>query len=186
MAGTAEVAADVVEEVTDRAEAGRDAEVGRDAAESRALEAARTRLARGQSALLRALVAGATDPPAFDPHGFDVLGFDPDALAATRRVLLAKRRDNVARRWPILAADPAFTARFLSWADGRPPAGSWADGLAYGRAHRDTLSEAARVDLLRARCTRRRLAVLVDRAAVGTLIALRAPGLGVVILRAPR
>ncbi|MCK9894957.1 hypothetical protein [Frankia sp. AgB32] len=140
------------------------------------LDVVRARLAVGQSALLTALVAGVADPP----------GFDPTALDATRQVLLAKRRDSVARHWPALAAEPGFAARFLSWAAGRPPAGARADGLAFGRAHRDILSEDTRVELLRARCAQHRLTVLVDRAAGGTLIALRAPALGVVILRAAR
>ncbi|WP_261556064.1 DUF692 domain-containing protein [Frankia tisae] len=39
--------------------------------------------------------------------------------------------------------------------------------VAFGRAHRDGLSEDARVELLRARCARRCLVVLVDRAAGG-------------------
>ncbi|MCK9921680.1 hypothetical protein MXD61_07215 [Frankia sp. AgPm24] len=140
------------------------------------LDAVRARLAAGQSALLAALVAGGADPE----------GFDQEALEATRQALLDKRRAGVARRWPALAAEPEFNARFLSWATGRPPAGAHADGLAFGDAHRDELSEDARVELLRARCARRRLAVLADRTARGALLALRAPGLGVVILRTSR
>lgn len=140
------------------------------------LEPVRARLAAGQSALLAALVAGGADPE----------GFDQDALAATRYALLDKRRARVAHRWPTLAAEPEFTARFLSWAAGRPPAGAHADGLGFGDAYRDELSEDARVELLRARCARRRLAVLADRTANGALLALRAPGLGIVILRTPR
>ncbi len=138
-------------------------------------DAARARLAAGQIALVTALVAGGAEPA----------GFDPGALEATRRVLVDKRRAGVARRWPTLAAEPEFGARFRSWAAGRPPAGAYADGVAFGQAHRDELSEDARVELLRARCVRRRLAVLVDRAAGGALLAVRAPGLGTVILRAP-
>ncbi|MCL9798023.1 hypothetical protein, partial [Frankia sp. AgKG'84/4] len=134
------------EAVTERADPGREVPgSGREAPESGDLAGARERLARGQSALVAALVAGQTEPATFDPLGFDLLGFDPDALAATRRVLLGKRREGVACRWPILAAEPNFAARFLRWADGRPPAGAWADGLAFGRAHRDALSERARV-----------------------------------------
>ncbi|CAJ62277.1 MULTISPECIES: hypothetical protein [Frankia] len=139
-------------------------------------DAARARLAVGQSALVAALVAGGADPA----------GFDPGAMEATRRALVDKRRAGVARRWPTLAAEPEFGVRFQAWAAGRPPAGAYADGVAFGQANRDELSEGARVEVLRARCVRRRLAVLVDRAAGGTLLAVRAPGLGTLILGAPR
>ncbi|WP_225438714.1 hypothetical protein [Candidatus Frankia nodulisporulans] len=175
-------AADAADAAGDAAEVG-DAAEGPDPAGRRVglavpvdLAAVRARLAAGQSALLAALVAGGGDPE----------GFDQEALAATRHALLDKRRARVAHRWPTLAAEPEFNARFLSWAAGRPPAGAHADGLGFGDAYRDELSEDARVELLRARCARRRLAVLADRTANGTLLALRTPGLGTVILRTPR
>jgi hypothetical protein len=136
-------------------------------------DGARGRLAIGQAALVAALVAGGPDPA----------GFAPGALDATRRALLDKRRAEVARRWPALAVEPGFAASFGAWADGRPPRGSHADGLAFGLAHRAGLGLDARRELLRARAERRRLAVLVDRVQGHTLVALRAPVLGTVILR---
>ncbi|WP_232425344.1 hypothetical protein [Pseudofrankia inefficax] len=134
---------------------------------------ARERLAAGQAALLAALVDGGPDPA----------GFDQGALDATRRALLDKRRGDVARRWPALAAEPGFAGSFRAWAAGRPTEGSYADGLAFGLAHGADLSTDARRELLRARAQRRRFAVLVDRGDGRTLVALRAPVLGTVIPR---
>jgi len=140
------------------------------------LAGARARLAAGQSALLAALVAGGADPA----------GFDRDALAATRQALIDKRRSGVARRWPALAMEPGFAAAFAAWAAARPPAGSFDDGLAFGRARPADLSPAARAELLYGRCAARRLAVVLDRAEDGdTLLALRTPVLGTLILRTP-
>ncbi|MBL7491644.1 hypothetical protein I6A60_14675 [Frankia sp. AgB1.9] len=133
-------------------------------------------MAAGQAALLAALVAGGPDPA----------GFDRGALDASRQALLDKRRGDVARRWPALAAEPGFAALFVAWAAGRPPEGSYADGLAFGHARRADLGLDARCELLYARAARRRLVVLADRADGGTLVALRAPVLGTVILRSPR
>jgi len=140
------------------------------------LASARARLGARQAELLTALVAGGTDPA----------GFERGALAATRHALIDKRRVGVARHWPALAAEPGFAAGFADWAAGRPPAGSHADGLAYGLAHRHDLSTSARVTLLLAQAAGHRFAAILDRNRVnGSLLALRAPALGSVVLRSP-
>lgn len=158
-----------------RGAAGPGRAAGSDTAAEGALADARARLAAGQAALLAALVAAGPDPEGFD-HG---------ALDATRRALLDKRRADVARRWPALAAEPDFATLFVAWASGRPPEGSHADGQAFALAHRARLGLDARCELLYARGAQRRLVVLVDRGDGGTLVALRAPVLGTVILRSP-
>jgi hypothetical protein len=89
----------------------------------------RERLAAGQAALVRALVGGGPVPG----------GFDPDRVRATSTALARKRAREVARAWPVLAAElgEEFTGRFLAFAAGRPPparGGALADGLALARA----------------------------------------------------
>jgi hypothetical protein len=89
----------------------------------------RERLAAGQAALVRALVGGGPVPG----------GFDPDRVRATSTALDRKRAREVARAWPVLAAElgEEFTGRFLAFAAGRPPparGGALADGLAFARA----------------------------------------------------
>jgi len=147
-----------------------------------ALDEARARLAVGQAELIAALVAGGRDPAAFDQG----------ALDATRQALLGKRRAGVTRRWPALAAEPGFAELFDVWAAARSPAGSFHDGLAFARAHPAVVSTDTRAELLYDRAAGRRLTIIVDRAAGGDadrggmLVALRAPVLGTLILRAPR
>ena len=63
-------------------------------------------------------------------------GFDPDQVRATSAALAGKRAREVARAWPVLAAELGedFTERFLAFAAGRPPparGGALADGLAF-------------------------------------------------------
>ena len=87
------------------------------------------RLAAEQAALVRALVDGGPVPG----------GFDPDRVRATSAALAGKRAREVARAWPVLAAELGedFTGRFLAFAAGRPPparGGALADGLAFARA----------------------------------------------------
>ncbi|WP_198946294.1 hypothetical protein [Pseudofrankia asymbiotica] len=145
------------------------------------VDEARARLAARQTDLLAALVAGGPPPAGFDHGGLD----------ATRRSLLGKRRAGVARRWPALAAEAGFAELFDAWAAGRPPAGSFHDGLEFARAHPAILSTETRAALLYGRAAGRRLSVIIDRPAGGdaegggTLIALRAPALGTLILRRP-
>jgi hypothetical protein len=90
---------------------------------------ARDRLAAGQAALVRALVDGGPVPG----------GFDPERVRATSAALARKRAREVARAWPVLAAELGgdYTGRFLAFAAGRPPplrGGALADGLAFARA----------------------------------------------------
>ena len=87
------------------------------------------RLAVAQAALVAALVAGGPLPD----------GFDAGRVDAARRALLRKRAGEVARAWPLLAGGlgTAFTPRFVQWAARRPPAGSFADGLAFAQQLRD-------------------------------------------------
>lgn len=98
-------------------------------------------LAAAQAALVAALVAGG--PP---PAGFDTARLDAAAAA-----LLRKRAGEVARAWPLLAAEhgPRWTAVFAEWARGRPTRGSWLDGWAFARARRASLGPAAAFELLR-------------------------------------
>ena len=88
----------------------------------------RARLATAQQALVRALVDGGSVPP----------GFNPDRVQATSTALARKRARAVATTWPALARTlgDGFTARFLAYTAGRPPAagGALADGLAFARA----------------------------------------------------
>ena len=103
------------------------------------------RLAAEQAALVRALVAGGPVPE----------GFDRDRVRATAAALARKRAREVARAWPVLAADlgEAFTDRFGASAAGRPPpaaGGALADGLGFARdlARQRRLSGDARVEAL--------------------------------------
>jgi hypothetical protein len=72
----------------------------------------RERLAAEQAALVRALVGGGPVPG----------GFDPERVRATSAALARKRAREVARAWPVLAAELGddFTGRFLAFAAGRP------------------------------------------------------------------
>ena len=102
------------------------------------------RLAAEQAALVRALVAGGPVPE----------GFDRDRVRATAAALARKRAREVARAWPVLAADgEAFTDRFVAYAAGRPPpaaGGALAEGLGFARdlARHRRLSGDARVEAL--------------------------------------
>ena len=91
---------------------------------------AAAQLGAAQAGLVAALVAGGPLPPGFDAGRVDV----------ARRALLRKRAGEVARAWPLLAGalGTAFTPRFARWATGRPPGGSWADGLAFAQHLRDS------------------------------------------------
>ena len=137
------------------------------------------RLAAEQAALVRALVAGGPVPE----------GFDPDRVRATAAALAGKRAREVARAWPVLAADlgEAFTDRFMAFAAGRPPpatGGALADGLAFARAlaRQGRLSGDARVEALlaAARLSPRpiRLAATVAGRPPRLVVLARAPGLG--------
>jgi len=93
------------------------------------VSASRERLAAEQAELVRALVGGGPVPG----------GFDPERVRATSAALARKRAREVARAWPVLAADlgEEFTGRFVADAARRPaPArgGALADGLAFARA----------------------------------------------------
>jgi hypothetical protein len=85
-------------------------------------------LAARQSALVAALVAGGELPA----------GFDENLLSAARRALLAKRTDEVAVAWPLLAASfgTDWPTRFAAWAHARPPRGSFRDGRDFARHQR--------------------------------------------------
>lgn len=87
-------------------------------------------LAARQAALVAALVAGGPLPA----------GFDAQRVGAAAAALRRKRAGEVARAWPLLAADlgTGFRPRFATWAEGRPSAGSFADGFAYARFLRDS------------------------------------------------
>ncbi|MDX3534934.1 DUF692 family protein [Streptomyces sp. MB09-01] len=79
-----------------------------------AVEAARTRVALGQAALLSALVAGTPVPE----------GFDRGRIRVQARALAAKRADVVARLAPelpgILGGRDPYREAFLAYAKGRP------------------------------------------------------------------
>jgi hypothetical protein len=96
-------------------------------AEPAELAAARRRLARAQSTLLAALLAGAPPPD----------GFDPTRIRIQADALLAKRRDLVAKLRPDLAdaAGADFPARFIAYArtHPRPAGGPYADAAAFAR-----------------------------------------------------
>jgi hypothetical protein len=137
------------------------------------------RLAAEQAALVRALVAGGPVPD----------GFDPGRVRATAAALARKRAREVARAWPVLAADlgEAFTDRFVTFAAGRPPpasGGALADGLAFARhlARRGRLSGDARVEVLlaaaRLSSRRVRLAATVAGPPPRLVVMARVPGLG--------
>lgn len=86
-------------------------------------------LAARQAALIAALVAGGELPA----------GFDRTRVSATRRALLVKRAGEVAVVWPLLATSfgTEWPARFVTWADGRPPRGPLRDGWDFARALAD-------------------------------------------------
>jgi hypothetical protein len=96
-------------------------------------------LAAKQAALVAALVAGAPMPD----------GFDERRLAAARQALLRKRTGEVARDWPVLAAESEWPGWFLGWAAGRPPQGGLRDGFDFARWLRaeGRLPDAAAVEL---------------------------------------
>lgn len=139
----------------------------------------RDRLAAEQAALVRALVGGGPVPG----------GFDPGRVAATSEALARKRAREVARSWPVLAADLGedFTSRFLADAARRPPparGGALADGLAFARslARQARLSPNARVEamLAAAHLSARpvRLAATLAGPPRRLVVTVRAPGLG--------
>jgi hypothetical protein len=139
----------------------------------------RDRLAAEQAALVRALVGGGPVPG----------GFDPGRVAATSEALGRKRAREVARAWPVLAADLGedFTGRFLAEAAHRPPparGGALADGLAFARSltRQGRLSPNARVEamLAAARLSARpvRLAATLAGPPRRLVVTVRAPGLG--------
>ena len=139
----------------------------------------RERLAAEQAALVRALVGGGPVPG----------GFDPERVRATSTALARKRAREVARAWPVLAAElgQAFTGRFLAYAAGRPPpvrGGALADGLAFADAlaGRGRLPGNARVERLLAAAhlspSPARLAATLAGPPRRLVIVVRAPGLG--------
>jgi hypothetical protein len=139
----------------------------------------RARLAAEQAALVRALVDGGPVPG----------GFDPGRVAATSAALARKRAREVARAWPVLAADlgERFTGRFLADAAGRPPparGGALADGLAFAHAlaREGGLSPNARVEAMLAAASlsdrRARLAATLAGPPRRLVVTVRAPGLG--------
>jgi hypothetical protein len=116
-------------------------------------------------------------------------GFEPDRVRATAAALARKRAREVARAWPVLAADlgEVFTDRFVAFAAGRPPpatGGAMADGLAFARAlaRQGRLSDGARVEamLAAARLSPRpaRLAATLAGRPPRLVVLARAPGLG--------
>ncbi|WP_047224471.1 DUF692 domain-containing protein [Protofrankia coriariae] len=153
----------------DRVEPGRDAGHDGDTAGN---------LRQAQGELIRALVGGGPAP----------VGFDPGQVESTRVALLRKRADAVARTWPALSCLPGFHARFAAFADGRPPAGAYADGVAFAHAAHSDLDREARAEqlvaaLARRRLARRWLAVATDRRGGGRpLVAIRVPFLGIRVL----
>jgi hypothetical protein len=139
----------------------------------------RERLAAEQAALVRALVGGGPVPR----------GFDPERVRATSTALARKRAREVARAWPVLAAELGddFTGRFLAFAAGRPPparGGALADGLAFARAlaRQGRLPGDARVERLLARAHRSpspaRLAAALAGPPRRLVITIRLPALG--------
>jgi transposase len=140
---------------------------------------ARDRLADEQAALVRALVGGGPVPG----------GFDPGRVAATSAALARKRAREVARAWPVLAADlgEGFSDRFVADAARRPPpasGGALADGLAFARAlaRQGRLSPNARVEAMlataRLSASPVRLAATLAGPPRRLVVTLRAPGLG--------
>jgi hypothetical protein len=139
----------------------------------------RERLAAGQAARVRALVAGGPVPG----------GFDPDRVRATSAARAGKRAREVARAWPALAAElgQEFSGRFLAFAATRPPparGGALADGLAFAHAlaARGRLPGDARVEALLAAAhlsrSPARLAATLAGPPRRLVIMLRVPGLG--------
>jgi hypothetical protein len=139
----------------------------------------RERLGAEQAALVRALVDGGPVPG----------GFDPGRVGATAAALARKRAREVARAWPMLAAELGrdFTGRFLADAARRPPparGGALADGLAFARAlaREGRLPANARVEAMvaAARLSSRpvRLAAAVAAPPRRLVVTVRAPGLG--------
>jgi hypothetical protein len=108
------------------------------------MDAARERLAARQAALVRALT-GAGELPG---------GFDPVRIERAVRSLLNKRRAEVGRTWPALAAalGTSYPERFRAFAARTPPPDRGGP-LADGRAFAATLAaaewtDAARLELL--------------------------------------
>ena len=110
-------------------------------------------------------------------------------MAATSAALAGKRAREVARAWPVLAADlgEGFTGRFLADAARRPPparGGALADGLAFARAlaRQGRLSPNARVEAMLAAARlsgrRARLAATLAGPPRRLVVTVRAPGLG--------
>jgi transposase len=139
----------------------------------------RHRLAGEQAALVRALVGGGPVPG----------GFDPGRVAATSAALARKRAREVARAWPVLAADlgAGFTDRFAADAARRPPpasGGALADGLAFAHAlaRQGRLSPNARVEAMlaaaRLSASPVRLAATLAGPPRRLVMTVRAPGLG--------
>jgi hypothetical protein len=139
----------------------------------------RARLAGQQAALVQALVGGGPVPG----------GFDPGRVAATSVALARKRASEVAKAWPVLAADlgQGFTGRFLADAAGRPPparGGALADGLAFARAlgREGRLSPNARVEAMLAAARLSACPVRLAATLAGPprrlVVTVRAPGLG--------
>ena len=140
---------------------------------------ARERLAAEQAALVRALVDGGPVPG----------GFDPDRVRATSAALAGKRAREVARAWPVLAAELGedFSGRFLAFAAGRPPparGGALADGLAFARAlaGQVRLPGEARVEVLLAAAhlstSPARLAATLAGPPRRLVVTVRLPGVG--------
>ena len=143
-------------------------------------DATRDAVAAEQRALLAALAGGGPVPA----------GFDADRIALSGRTLLAKRRRNVARRWPALAAVPDFPTRFDAYAAAHPlPAtgGPTADGLAF-RAHlgRPGLTDAAITEATADGAARRGVAVGRLPGRCRFVVAVRLPGGGVRLIRVGR
>ena len=139
----------------------------------------RNRLAGQQADLVRALVGGGPVPG----------GFDPERVRATSAALARKRAREVARAWPVLAADLGedFAGRFVADAARRPaPArgGALADGLAFARAlaRQGRLSPNARVEAMLAAATLSSRPARLGLALAGPprrlVVTVRAPGLG--------
>jgi hypothetical protein len=139
----------------------------------------RARLAAEQAALVQALVGGGPVPG----------GFDPERVRATSAALGRKRAREVARAWPVLAAELGedFGGRFLAYAARRPPpprGGALADGPAFarslGRAGRLPANARAEAMLAAAHLSPRpaRLAAALAGPPRRLVVTVRLPGLG--------
>lgn len=156
---------------------------------------ARERLARAQAELARALALGAPVPE----------GFNAERVQAAADSLLAKRRRQVQRVWPVLAAalGEEYAARFNAWARESPlplEASALVDGRRFAEALRvhGVLPAEARAAVwefdFRWRLTpeggverRRGLGVSLGRNAKGQrVLALRLPGGRTVYVPSPR